>query len=633
MKHRRRNSLRTVRPIEIDYDYSPDNDDDYKASSHIDADHHWIELLPDAVCITDLDGNIREFNQNFFTTFHKCDGNICRVIAPEAQASFQTTLHEQKLKVSIAENVKSLCVNNGSLRPAFFDWSFGTDQVKKEMVVTARPSTPGSILHPRTSTATLRSSDDLTSKGLSFDVCPPQLSDEVIREHWSAFSMRAGVFGSPKEGVDKATRMQEKLMTSIQDNNKVFVKKMQQLQQQTRSFVQSEESRIQSNALHEILRHKRAFLRAMMNDVRTPLSVIALGLEHTSSEDPKLIESLRCTCYGVAATLDNYALYENLESGEHALHGEQFNLVSVLHSTAAEFKVLAEVSGVALSVSSEVSALTVCLDRRGMHKALRNLVADAIKYTPAGSSVEVALCLAGQRVRVEVRDGGAGVAQSVLRVAEQAPVKYDPQLLEGDQGTGLGVVVAKRLVNLMGGKTGAYSRSGRAGSASYIEFIPVDALEAESDESARSDTSNLTKSIPRINADAHLRALVVDDSATCRKLMTKRISGHCVHIAEACNGADAVEVFLEHRSNYGCDFDCVLMDFSMPVMTGPAAARQIRDNGYTGKIIMITGNCLAADVTECLAAGADSVYIKPLQVEDFTRLIAEISEASTAAPP
>ena len=115
-----------------------------------------------------------------------------------------------------------------------------------------------------------------------------------------------------------------------------------------------------------------------------------------------------------------------------------------------------------------------------------------------------------------------------------------------------------------------------------------------------------------------LRILVVDDVSLNRKMLIRSISSSFRHIAEACNGSEAVQYVIDSKHKP----DIILIDFHMPKMDGPTATRELRALGYKGMIIGVTGSALPADMEIFLSAGATSVLTKPYHVEDLYAAIA-----------
>jgi CheY-like chemotaxis protein len=109
--------------------------------------------------------------------------------------------------------------------------------------------------------------------------------------------------------------------------------------------------------------------------------------------------------------------------------------------------------------------------------------------------------------------------------------------------------------------------------------------------------------------------LVVDDSKLNRRMLIKSLKDGCHLCDEAEDGEEAVNMVSKKLSEGGTIFDAILMDFMMPKMDGPTATKKIRDMGYAGIIIGVTGNALPSDVIHFTTSGADRVLLKPVDMD------------------
>lgn len=126
-----------------------------------------------------------------------------------------------------------------------------------------------------------------------------------------------------------------------------------------------------------------------------------------------------------------------------------------------------------------------------------------------------------------------------------------------------------------------------------------------------------------------LKVLVVDDVATCRKMHVRLIEDHCKACYQASDGLQCL--LLVEESLARCDpFDVILLDSEMPNMTGPEASIALRNMGFKGKIIGITGNARDRDIEDFLHAGADKIILKPLKAEAILELMLELKDNRVA---
>jgi len=117
-----------------------------------------------------------------------------------------------------------------------------------------------------------------------------------------------------------------------------------------------------------------------------------------------------------------------------------------------------------------------------------------------------------------------------------------------------------------------------------------------------------------------LSFLVVDDAPLNRKMMCRLLRGRCEITDEAEDGQQALDLVLDSMKR-GRPFDAVLMDYQMPIMDGPTCAKLMRQSGYTGLIIGVTGSAMAADLQTFVAHGADRVIVKPLNIYELDGIL------------
>ena len=139
-----------------------------------------------------------------------------------------------------------------------------------------------------------------------------------------------------------------------------------------------------------------------------------------------------------------------------------------------------------------------------------------------------------------------------------------------------------------------------------------------------SKRSMLQATIPK------LHVLIVDDVHTCRKMLSRLLSPENVITEEAKDGVEAVDM-VKTSEQKGFRYDLILMDASMPKMTGLEATKIIREMGFKGKIFGVTGNALAEDVNDFINHGADAVHIKPVSKEQLSSMLEGIFNTNSNA--
>jgi CheY-like chemotaxis protein len=450
----------------------------------------------------------------------------------------------------------------------------------------------------RLSTDTLLTEDDTVGSR----------SDDLIDAQWAAFSY----YTQPRARLSTSEGPLElKLKSSIESNHLEFSKRLSLMEQHTKLVLESETARLRANSEAKISETRRLFLRSIMNDVRSPLAVLDMCVRRL--QDQQLPEGdaafMGFTCQAMADVLTNYALYEDAESGQElALHRRLTSVRTLVWAAAAPFAVLAKESGVTLSVQLEKDAeLFVNVDVDRVQHALRSLLADAFKYSPVRSTIEVT-------VGSLIEEGLNFAVVSINNEGRETLVRggsTDLRVLEGRQGSGLGAHVVRRMLALHGGRLIADSEQ-QGGHLRNVFTVLLPAAAPRVDAPVQEAPVAVTR--------RPLRVLVVDDAMLVRKMTQRSILTllPTAEVSEASDGREAVEAVLLAGAHPP---DLILMDCSMPVMTGVEATRLIRAGGFKGGVVIVTGNALAADLLECRGCGTDDVFLKPLSAEALRSIL------------
>jgi CheY-like chemotaxis protein/HPt (histidine-containing phosphotransfer) domain-containing protein len=264
--------------------------------------------------------------------------------------------------------------------------------------------------------------------------------------------------------------------------------------------------------------------------------------------------------------------------------------------------------------------LRLFADPTRLRQVLINLLANAVKFAPAGT-VEVRLrATEGSAcIRLEVADTGPGIPVIHRDKLFQTFERIDAQAVGGIEGAGLGLAIAARLVQSMGGRIG-YADNAGGGSVFWLELPAHDAVpEAQAAAPARSPPALRRR----------MRVLVADDEALNRNIASGFLSnaGHDVVCVD--NGAAAVEAAAAE------DFDAILMDVRMPGMNGLEATRRIRSlPGPRGKVrvVAVTAQAFAEQIHMCRQAGMDGHVAKPFKPAVLLAALETVEAAPDCLP-
>jgi CheY-like chemotaxis protein len=377
------------------------------------------------------------------------------------------------------------------------------------------------------------------------------------------------------------------------------------------------------------------------------------------------------SCHTAVDILTDLLTYEKLEAGLMTLERSRVPVVDLIEKALAPFRIQARNKQIHMDLtysnSIESVALrdhTVEVDTTKMSQVVRNLCSNAIKFTPKHGSVDVSCIFIesqGQSVvQLVFKDSGCGMAaEDLLRLFGEG-VQFNASTNQGGGGSGMGLWISKKIVELHGGIIVASSEGAGLGSSFKLELgllqpphngapqhIPNNTPVMESSAiptnvfvKERSSTStkhpsfpqwqlgsnNMAKVVPyELSPNDVLRFLLVDDSALTRRMINRLLVSRGHSCIEAEDGDDAVKKYQAADGAY----DVILMDNLMPNCTGPEASKKLRDQGYRGLIIGATGNCLPEEVQAFMDTGVDKVMNKPVSADDLLSTIKELKAQSS----
>ncbi|UTY57744.1 ATP-binding protein [Massilia sp. erpn] len=364
---------------------------------------------------------------------------------------------------------------------------------------------------------------------------------------------------------------------------------------------------------------KSAFLSSMSHELRTPLNAI-LGFAQilTSEKLPSTLAQKREFAGHILKsgrhllTLINEILdLAKIESGAVALSLEPVALQDILQECDDMVRPLASERGIRLLFPAD-SRVHVVADRTRLKQILLNLLSNAIKYNRDGGAVVVDSSPSGPSlVRISVQDTGMGLRSEQMKLLFQ-PFNRLGQESGAEEGTGIGLVVTKRLVELMGGVIGATSSPG-VGSMFWVELKCADPLPSLKAQGV------LPASAPQAGADPpRTSVLYVEDNPANLRLIEEIIGFRPdLKLLTAPDAHLGVELARAHLP------DIILMDINLPGMSGFDALAELRADPATRHIpvIALTANAMPRDVEKGLAAGFFRYLVKPINIDEFTEAI------------
>ena len=537
----------------------------------------FIHMVPVPICVVLAGGTIHSYNSSFASLTSDEFGRASILeLFTNADAERFTALMHMSSKAFEATGEFMTLTGAGGERERLFSWSVCRDVENRYFVVTGRP-----VMH------------------------------EVPSDEVSQYLRDAG--------VEDAKGQQEQRTSPLCRKNSTFVE------------LRDAQQRFQ--AMNQSLETKRTFVRHVSHEIRTPLNVVMSGLDllHSQvaslSEDATdIVNDMRSACMVAINILNDLLTYEKLDSHILEMEKSHCDCIELMRRVYKMFQIPAKVANIDLRFDNQIQmeAVVVEADATKLSQVFRNLVSNAIKFTPKEGEVIIKAFLVQNcsRIRFEVHDTGAGISKEDRKKLFKEVVQFNAAELQNGQGSGLGLYLSQHIIDMHGGSIGVNLEWEGKGSIFYLE-LPVSDHQ-ESNKIARklsfiyhSDHQDLIALAPKARK---LRLLIVDDATLCRKFHRRMLGVFNAECLEACDGKEAVEMVRESIKN-STPFDAILMDSNMPFMSGYEATELIRALGYTGKIFGVTGNAFQSDIDQFIAHGADEVVVKPVSIDKYAYMV------------
>lgn len=388
----------------------------------------------------------------------------------------------------------------------------------------------------------------------------------------------------------------------------VITRDVTEMKRAERSLLESKEAAEKANLA------KSQFLANMSHEIRTPIGAIAgfidlLKSKETSEAETKdYLSIIDRNSNHLLRLIDDILDLSKIEAGKIAIEKADFSLVEHLTEFEASMKFLASEKGISfdLKVSTPIPERVVS-DPVRLRQILVNAVGNAIKFTEHGG-VKVEASYADKFIRFTVSDTGIGIAPDAVGRLFQPFVQADPSMSRRFGGTGLGLLLTRRLCQAFGGDFKLIDTKPGRGSV----FMATLNLEPAADSpmvsfSGKGLRSSDSSSHHEDHALVHRRILVVDDSPDNRMLISTYLKKAGAEVYFAADGAEGVNRAFELLP------DAVLMDIQMPNLDGHEATKKLRADGYTKPIIALTAHAMREERDRCLASGCTDYLSKPIK--------------------
>jgi PAS domain S-box-containing protein len=364
---------------------------------------------------------------------------------------------------------------------------------------------------------------------------------------------------------------------------------------------------------------KSEFLSSMSHELRTPLNAVLGFAQLMASETPppslaqKLsIDQILQAGWYLLRLINEILDLAMIESGKVTMSQESMSLNEVLQDCQAMIEPQAQKRGIRMTFPCFENLFYVHADRTRVKQVIVNLLSNAIKYNRVGGAVIIQCVASGEnRVRVSVKDTGAGLTPEQLAQLFQ-PFNRLGQESSAEEGTRIGLVVTKQLVELMGGAIGVESKAG-VGSVFWVEFTTssVPELEVGSTGKSGADQSDIVSA----HALSSQRTLLyVEDNPANLALVEQLIARRSdLKLLSAIDGHMGIQLARAYRP------DVILMDINLPGISGFGALKILREDPITAGIpvIALSANAIPRDIANGLDAGFFRYLTKPIKVNEF----------------
>lgn len=372
-------------------------------------------------------------------------------------------------------------------------------------------------------------------------------------------------------------------------------------------------------------RAKSTFLAMMSHEIRTPMNgVIGMAslLRETplSTEQREFVETICQSGDSLLTVLNDILDFSKIESGRLDLENAPFAIRACVENAVNLFAAKAREKS--LSLRSEIDNSVPAMiegDVTRLHQVLANLLSNALKFTEHGDVVITVTLQATDRparnvaaLRFAVHDTGIGIPPHGMERLFRAFSQVDASTTRRFGGTGLGLTISKRLVEMMGGEMQVESEVGRGSTFSFTLPAPVVAWQPQPAPVPGANGVAITASD---DTAIQTRVLLAEDNVVNQKVALQMLRRLGFRTDIAANGLEALAALRARR------YDIVLLDMQMPEMDGIETARQavleFPERSNRPWLIALTANAMESDREACLAAGMDDYLRKPLRIPEL----------------
>jgi signal transduction histidine kinase/CheY-like chemotaxis protein len=405
---------------------------------------------------------------------------------------------------------------------------------------------------------------------------------------------------------------------------------------------ETEVRREAEDALRDANRRKDEFLATLAHELRNPLAPIGNAVHYLKAKGAndddarQLIPLIDRQVRHMVRLIDDLMDISRITRDRLELRISRFSLEEFVRDAVEASRHALDSAGHTFVVRPPPPGVELSADRARLDQVLGNLLNNAAKYTPRGGRIELVAEVRGHRLEIEVRDDGIGIPGEQLERIFEPFSQLDRSLEKSSGGLGIGLALARRLVELHGGTVHVESEGPGKGTAFHVSLpvVVVDGVSeleeaaAAEDRPARapragSGPEETAEAAAEADANGRTRVLVADDNQDSAETLAALLRAAGLEAATAYDGAQALALLEQGR------FDAAVLDIGMPRLNGYDVAEQVRrgPHGHELRLVALTGWGQTEDRRRALASGFDDHLTKPVHPEQLLALLASYEAA------
>ncbi len=426
----------------------------------------------------------------------------------------------------------------------------------------------------------------------------------------------------------KASKNLKKLKNELSEKNKILMAQNKELQAQSEELeAQTEELHAQKSELEEINKklkevekYKSEFLANMAHELRTPLNSI-IGLselilnEYISDKSLKeKIELIYTSGTQLMSIINDILDLSKIEAGKMEINVEEFTLKEILDYVKKIVKPQCSHKGLELIIQNNIQNDNFFTDKHKLIQILLNLLSNAVKYTEKGKIKIVANEINQNDVKIDITDTGIGIKEEIIDTIFEEFRRVESKKLI--QGTGLGLPLTKKLLQLIGGHILVKSKP-EVGTTFTVIFPRVYKKTKDAYQKEGIYEEKEIQKEEKIKTDKELTFLIVDDDElTVKELnsLLKKVVPNA-KILKAGNGKEALDWLNKNK------IDLIFLDISMPVMDGYEFLKYLKENNISANVIIITSTDVQPELIEEYSDYIKSIFIKGKDTRSYLESI------------